>query len=118
METQEDSDISDQDMARSSFGNHNKRPLTSPTPNERTNKTPRNGPSPKKPDMNMDKFKELHAATDTLTASLTSDNLMEKIRERFMSCQYTSCTCVTQSQHKPFLCVGKLVHRVNKCCRF
>ena len=57
-------------MAKSSFGNQNKRPLTSPAPNERTNKTPRNGPSPKKPDMNMDKFNELHAATDTLTASL------------------------------------------------
>ena len=78
METQEDADISDRDMAKSSFGNHNKRPLTSPAPNERTNKTPRNGPSPKKPDINMDKFNELHDATDTLTASLTSDNLMEK----------------------------------------
>ena len=78
METQEDADISDRDMAKSSFGNQNKRPLTSPAPNERTNKTPRNGPSPKKPDMNMDKFNELHAATDTLTTSLTNDNLMEK----------------------------------------
>ena len=78
MEAQDEPNISDQMMAVSTFGKSGKRPLTSPTPNERTNKTPRNGPSPKKPDMNMDKFNELHAATDTLTTSLTNDNLMEK----------------------------------------
>ena len=78
MGTQDEPDISDQMMAESTFGNQNKRPLTSPAPNERTNKTPRNGPSPKKPDMNMDKFNELHNVTNALTTSLTNDNLMEK----------------------------------------
>ena len=78
MEAQDEPDISDQMMAESTFGKSGKRPLTSPAPNERTNKTPRNGPSQKKPDMNMDIFNELHTATDTLTTSLTNDNLMEK----------------------------------------
>ena len=38
MEVQEEVDISDNQIANSNFGNPSKRPLTSPAPNERTNK--------------------------------------------------------------------------------
>ena len=64
METQEEADISDKQTVHSVI--RIRKNLNSLTPNERTNKTPRNGPSPKKPDENFDIFNELQTATDAL----------------------------------------------------